>query len=66
MDATQKEQATEFSRRRNLPGAYVEHLDGGKRSMTVVIKVNGVQVASKTTVYKRGKVSSELYILPAI
>lgn len=58
--------ATEFQRRRNLPGVVVRHLDGGKRSMTVELKRNGQEIGSMTHSYKRGKVVSTLYILPTM
>lgn len=64
--STSTADSREFGRRSALPGAYREHVDGGKRTMDVVIKVRGQVVARKTTVYTRGKVSAEHYFLPQL
>lgn len=48
---------------RNAPRARKEHIDGGKRSMTVEHKDRGTLVASKTILYSRGKVSQEMYMV---
>jgi hypothetical protein len=47
--------ATEFARRLNLPQSYKEHIDGGSRSMDVVVKIRGIEVARKTTLYSAAR-----------
>lgn len=56
----------EYARRLNLPGATKRHVDGGRRSMTVVVSIRGVTIATKTLLYKRGKVVAEMYGCPSI
>ena len=58
--------ALEFSKRANLPQANKRHIDGGPRTSDVVITIRGIEVARKTTLYKRGKVSAELFSLPVL
>ncbi len=41
------------------------YIDGGPRSMTVEHSDRGTLVASKTTIYSRGKVSQEMYMVNA-
>lgn len=63
---TDQEKAREFQRRRNMAHR-VEHVDGGKRSMTVVLKHNQLgDIGSCTIVYARGKETDRLYVLPKV
>ena len=63
---TNQEQAAEFQRRRNKADR-VEHIDGGKRNMEIVLHHNQLgKIGSCTIVYKRGKESNRLYHLPTI
>jgi hypothetical protein len=60
---TEKEQASEFERRRNLPGVRVERLCAA-RMFDVIVTLNGRTIAHKTESLKRGKVVSTAYFLP--
>ena len=40
-----------------------EHIDGGKRSMTVEYKDRGEMVASKTIIYTRGRPEQTHYMV---
>ena len=61
----EKEQATEFQRRRNLPGVEVRYMNAGRTSDTV-LSLCGKELGSKTTIYKRNKVESVHYYLPPL
>ncbi len=56
-------QETEFYRRYGLPGCAVRYLDGGAM---IELKVSGIEVGTKTTILKRGRVVSILYVLPSL
>lgn len=58
-----KEQAEEFSRRRNLPHVEVRHMNGARYS-TVSISRGGRQLGEKTENIKHGKTVSISYFLP--
>jgi len=62
---TEQEQATEYQRRRDIPGVAVRYMNAGRTSDTV-ISLCGKELGSKTTIYKRNKVSQVLYFLPAL
>ncbi len=53
---------TTYCLRSNLPHVTTRYVGAD----TVVLSANGVEVASKTSVYKRGKVVSVLYVLPSL
>ena len=59
------DEATEFSRRRNLPFAQVQHMSAG-RTADVVVTLGGKVIASRTEILKRGKVCQTGYFLPAL
>jgi hypothetical protein len=60
---TEKEQASEFERRRNLPGVRVERLCAA-RMFDVIVTLNGRTIAHRTESLKRGKIVSTTYFLP--
>lgn len=60
------DEAREFSRRMNLAGVVRRYLDGGRRSLTVVLMRGGRELGSKTTVTTRGRITSTLYVLPEV
>ena len=60
---TEKEQAKEFQRRRNLPYVEVKYMFT-KRTSDTQLKLCGRDLGSKTEVTTRGKVTNTLYILP--
>lgn len=62
---TEQEQATEYQRRRDLPGVEVKYMNAGRTSDTV-ISLCGKEMGSKTTIYTRGKVSQVSYFLPEL
>jgi hypothetical protein len=51
-----------FALRANLPGVTARYVGAND----VVLTANGVEVASKTTIYKRGKVVTVLYVFPSL
>lgn len=55
--------ATEFQRRRNLPGATVRHMTTD-RCQDVVVEYQGICLAQKTIFYSRGKPKGESYFIP--
>lgn len=61
----EKQKATEWQRRRNLPGVQVRYMNT-KRVSDTVLTLMGRELGTKTTVYKRGKVSQVSYYLPPI
>jgi len=62
---TEKEQATEWQRRRNLNGVEVRYMNAGRCSDTQ-ISLCGHDLGTKTTIYSRGKVQSVHYYLPEV
>jgi hypothetical protein len=58
-------EATEFSRRRNLPDVEVRYLSAG-RTFTVALRRRGSDIGQKLEVSKRGKVVSTTYVLPSM
>lgn len=60
-----KAQATEFSRRRSIPGCEARIMSTA-RSQDVVLTCLGVEIGSMTKLFKRGKVVSVLYVLPPL
>jgi len=62
---TEQEQATEFQRRRDIPGVVVRHMNAGRTS-DVVISLCGKELGQKTTIYTRNKVSQVSYYLPKL
>lgn len=60
-----EDQATEFARRREMPGVEVRRMHS-KRVLDVVLSLRGRNIGSKTEVTKRGKVVSTLYVLPTL
>jgi hypothetical protein len=61
----EKAKATEWQRRRNLPGVQVRYMNT-KRASDTVLSLLGRELGTKTTIYKRGKVSQVSFHLPEI
>lgn len=62
---TEQQQATEFSRRRNLPGVQVRYMNG-KRYSDTQLSLCGRELGSKSSMLSRGKVVSTSYYLPEL
>lgn len=58
-------EATEFQRRRNLPGVEVRRMFG-TRYAEIHLSRGGVDLGSRTDMLKRGKVVSTMYVLPPV
>lgn len=56
-------EATEYQRRRNIPGVSVRYMHTGRCSDTV-LSLMGREIGTKTEISTRGKVSSVLFYLP--
>jgi len=63
--AQEMAQETEFYRRRSLPGVTVRYMTAG-RTFDVALSHTGRELGTKTEVSTRGKVTSVLYVLPAL
>jgi len=55
------DEATRFQNIRNRPGVTAEYCES-RRSQDVSLKLMSKTLATKTTLYKHGKVSQELYV----
>ena len=64
METTQA-QATEFSRRRNIPGVEVRYMHG-KRYNDVILTLMGKEIGTKTELMRRNVVAATTYFLPQI
>jgi len=62
-EMTPKEQASEFQRRRNMPGVEVKYMTAGRAS-DVVLTLKGKTIAQKTTISTRGKEGEPSFLLP--
>ena len=60
-----KTEATEWNRRRNLPGVEVRHMSAG-RCFDVQLSLCGKDLGTKSTVSTRGKPGEPYYYLPEI
>ena len=58
---TELEQATEWQRRRNLPGVDVRRMFT-KRTTDIVLSICGREIASRIEITKRDKIVQTLYI----
>lgn len=61
----ERAQETEYQRRRNLPGVEVRRMYT-KRTADQVLSHTGRELGTRTEVTTRGKVTSVLYVLPAL
>jgi hypothetical protein len=61
----ERAQETEFYRRRSLPGVEVRRMYAGRTSGQV-LSHTGRELGTRTEVTTRGKVTSVLYVLPAL
>lgn len=64
METTQV-QATEFQRRRNLPGVEVRYMNG-QRFSEVILTLMGKEIGSKTDILKRNVIVSTMFNLPVL
>lgn len=62
----EREQATEFQRRRDCPRVEVRQIPGTHASSVYLVHHQFGDVGSKTTMFKRGKEVSVLYVLPPV
>lgn len=62
---TLQEQAAEFQRRRNMVGTEIRYMKAG-RTFEVVLSNRGSDLGSRTDTTTRGKVTSQLYVLPPL